>query len=162
VAIVSLVTAAALEPLATSGTDQFVAYAVLLALLVGGVQLLLGLLRLGMVVNFLSHPVVNGFTNAAALIIATSQLSKLFGVAEHKATHQYETVYRVIRAALNETHWPTLGMAALAIVVMLGFKRFLPRVPDVLVAAVLTTLLAWAVGFERTEAVRGRRSNRRA
>ena len=153
VAIVSLVTAAALEPLATAGSDQFVAYAVLLALLAGGVQLLLGLLRLGMVVNFLSHPVVNGFTNAAALIIATSQLARLFGVVEHKAPHHYETVYRVVRAALGETHWPTLGMAALAIVVMLGFKRFLPRFPDVLVAAVSTTLLAWAIGFERTETV---------
>ncbi|HEY3352522.1 MAG TPA: SulP family inorganic anion transporter, partial [Polyangia bacterium] len=153
VAVVSLVCAAALEPLATAGSDQFVAYAVLLALLVGCVQLLLGLLRLGMVVNFLSHPVVNGFTNAAALIIATSQLAKLFGVVEHKAPHHYETVYRVVRAALTQTHWPTLGMAVLAIAVMLGLKRFLPRVPNVLVAAVLTTAIAWAVGFERVQTV---------
>lgn len=153
VALVSLLTATALEPLATAGTNQFVAYAVLLALLVGAVELLLGLLRLGMVVNFLSHPVVNGFTNAGALIIATSQLSKLFGIVEYKAPHHYLTVYRVVRAALSETHWPTLGMAALAIVVMLGIKRFWPRVPNVLVAAVLTTLLAWAVGYERTATV---------
>ena len=153
VAVVSLVTATALGPLATAGSEQFVAYAVLLSLLVGCVQLLLGLLRLGMVVNFLSHPVVNGFTNAAALIIATSQLAKLFGVADTTAPHQYETVYLVVRAALSETHLPTLGMAVLAIMVMLGLKHFLPRVPNVLVAAVLTTLLAWAVGFERTATV---------
>jgi MFS superfamily sulfate permease-like transporter len=153
VAVVSLVTAAALEPLATAGSDQFVAYAVLLALLVGGVQLLLGLLRLGMVVNFLSQPVVNGFTNAAALIIATSQLAKFFGVVEPKAPRHYETVYGVVRAALGETHWPTLGMAVLAIAVMLGCKRFLPRVPNVLAAAVVTTVLAWAAGFERAMTV---------
>ncbi|MBI5477503.1 MAG: STAS domain-containing protein [Deltaproteobacteria bacterium] len=153
VAVVSLVCAAALEPLATAGSEQFVAYAVLLALLVGGVQLLLGLLRLGMIVNFLSHPVVNGFTNAAALIIATSQLAKLFGVVEHKAPYHYETVYRVVRAALTETHWPTLGMAVLALLIMLALKRFLPRLPNVLVAAVLCTALAWAVGYERAETV---------
>ncbi len=153
VALVSLLTATALEPLATAGSTQFVAYAVLLSLLVGVVELLLGLLRLGMVVNFLSHPVVNGFTNAGALIIATSQLPKIFGVNEYKAHHQYEIVYRVVRAAMTETHWPTLGMAALSVVVMLGIKRLWPRLPNVLVAAVLTTLLAWAVGFERNAAV---------
>ena len=153
VAVVSLLCAASLEPLATAGSEQFVAYAVLLALLVGVVQLALGLLRLGMVVNFLSHPVVNGFTNAAAIIIATSQLAKLFGVVEEKAPHHYQTVTRVIGEALQNTHWPTLGMAALAFVLMLGLKRWLPRVPSVLVAAVVTTVIAWAVGFERVETV---------
>ena len=154
VAIVSLLTATALAPLATAGSDQFVAFAILLSLLVGGVQLLLGVLRLGVVVNFLSHPVISGFTNASAVIIATSQLAKLFGVAERTTPHQYETVYNVIRAALREPHWPTVGMAAFAIVLMLGLERFLPRIPNVLMAAVLTTALAWAVGFERTATIR--------
>ncbi|MBW1759267.1 MAG: sodium-independent anion transporter, partial [Deltaproteobacteria bacterium] len=76
VAVVSLMTAASLEPLATAGSEAFIAYAILLALTVGIFQFLLGVLRLGLVVNFLSHPVVNGFTNAAAIIIASSQLSK--------------------------------------------------------------------------------------
>lgn len=154
VAIVSLLTATALEPLATAGSDQFVAYAVLLSLMVGAVQFLLGLLRLGVVVNFLSRPVVSGFTNASAVIIATSQLAKLFGIAERTAPRHYETVYNVICAALRGPHWPTVGMAALAFGVMIGLERFLPRVPNVLVAAVLTVLLAWAIGFERTAAVR--------
>jgi len=61
-----------------------VTYAALLALLVGLFQLLLGLFKLGIIVNFLSHPVVVGFTNAGALIIATSQLNKIFGVAAGK------------------------------------------------------------------------------
>ena len=85
VAVVSLMTATALEPIATAGSESFIAYAILLALLVGLFQLMLGVLRLGLVVNFLSHPVVNGFTNAAALIIATSQLAKVFGVQVEKA-----------------------------------------------------------------------------
>ena len=74
VAVVSLMTAASLEPLATTGSEGYIAYAVLLALMVGIFQLALGVLRLGLIINFLSHPVVNGFTNAAALIIATSKL----------------------------------------------------------------------------------------
>src|SRR5512147_433719 len=74
VAVVSLLTAAALEPIAASGSPGYVAYAITLSLLVGLFQLGLGLLRLGVVVNFLSHPVIIGFTNAAAIIIATSQL----------------------------------------------------------------------------------------
>ncbi|MCP4000584.1 MAG: sodium-independent anion transporter, partial [Gammaproteobacteria bacterium] len=93
VAIVSLMTAATLEPLATAGSEGYIAYAILLALMVGVFQFTLGVLRLGIVVNFLSHPVVNGFTNAAAIIIASSQLSKLFGVYVDKhPEHHYETI----------------------------------------------------------------------
>jgi len=103
VAMVSLMTATALEPLATAGSPEYIAYAILLALLVGLFQFLLGLLRLGLVVNFLSHPVVNGFTNAAAIIIATSQLSKLFGVSIDNAPHHYETIYNVVKAAISYT-----------------------------------------------------------
>ncbi len=77
VAVVSLLTATTLEPLATAGSQQYIAYAILLALLVGLFQFSLGVLKLGLVVNFISHPVVNGFTNAAALIIASSQLPKI-------------------------------------------------------------------------------------
>src|SRR3990172_5696504 len=80
VAVVSLMTSTALAPIATSGSEMYIAYAVLLALIVGAFQFLLGVLRLGLVVNFLSHSVVNGFIISAAIIIATSQLSKLFGV----------------------------------------------------------------------------------
>lgn len=96
VAVVSLMTAASLEPLATAGSEAFIAYAIILAFTVGIFQFMLGVLRLGLVVNFLSHPVVNGFTNAAAIIIASSQLSKLFGVYVDKASHYYETIWRVI------------------------------------------------------------------
>jgi MFS superfamily sulfate permease-like transporter len=153
VAVVSLMTAATLEPLATSGSTEYILYAIILALLVGLFQLTLGLLRLGLIVNFLSHPVVNGFTNAAALIIATSQLSKIFGVYVDKADHHYETIYRVIVAAIHYTHWPTLGMAALAFVIMFGLKKFKPKAPNVLVAVVVTILLSWLVGFQEKKGV---------
>ncbi len=153
VAIVSLMTAAALEPLAAAGSVEYIAYAVLLALLVGLFQLTLGVLRLGLIVNFLSHPVVNGFTNAAALIIATSQLSKIFGVYVDGAEHHYETVYGVVLAAIRYTHWATLSMAVLAFAIMVGLKKLNPRIPNVLVAVVVTTLISWAIGFEKSEKI---------
>ena len=148
VAVVSLMTAASLEPLATAGSASFIAYAVVLALIVGVFQLALGLMRLGLVVNFLSHPVVNGFTNAAAIIIATSQLSKIFGVTVDKADLHYETIVRVIEQAMHYTHWPTVFMALLAFSVMFILKKVSPRVPNVLVAVVITTTLSWAIGFD--------------
>ncbi len=148
VAVVSLMTAASLGPLATAGSDSFIVYAILLAFIVGAFQFLLGALRLGLVVNFLSHPVVNGFTNGAAIIIATSQLSKMFGVHVDKAEHHYETILRVIQAAIHYTHWPTLFIGIAAFAVMFALKKINPRIPNVLVAVTITTVISWAIGFE--------------
>jgi len=153
VAVVSLMTSASLEPLATAGSEAYIAYAILLALIVGGFQFSLGVLRLGVVVNFLSHPVVNGFTNAAALIIASSQLSKIFGVYVDKALHHYETIIRVVESAVHYTHWPTVFMGVLAFAIMYGLKRLNPKIPNVLVAVAVTTILAWMIGFEHNAVV---------
>ncbi|MBE0425279.1 MAG: SulP family inorganic anion transporter [Nitrospirae bacterium] len=148
VAVVSLMTAASLSPLATAGSESFIAYAILLALIVGAFQFLLGVLRLGLVVNFLSHPVVNGFTNGAAIIIATSQLSKMFGVYVDEAEHHYETIIRVVQAALHYTHWPTFIMGIGAFAMMFVLRKINPRIPNVLVAVTIATVISWAVGFE--------------
>ena len=148
VAIVSLMTSAALSPYATAGSAGFIAYAILLALIVGVFQLALGILRLGLVVNFLSHPVVNGFTNAGAIIIASSQLSKMFNVYVEDADHYYETVYRVIKAAFMYTHWPTLALGVFAFVIMYGLRRINRRIPYVLAAVAVTTVISWATGYE--------------
>jgi SulP family sulfate permease len=156
VAVVSLLTAAALEPLATAGGDAYIAYAILLALMVGLFQLALGLLRLGVLVNFLSHAVVVGFTNAAAIIIATSQLGKIFGVSVDKAEHHYETVWNTVVAAINDTHGPTLLLALLAFAVMIVLRKINPRIPDVLMAVVLTTVIAWFIGFDSQLSVEAR------
>uniref|UniRef100_UPI004055B195 SulP family inorganic anion transporter n=1 Tax=Candidatus Electrothrix sp. TaxID=2170559 RepID=UPI004055B195 len=149
VAVVSLMSAASLEPLATAGSPEFISYSIVLAMVVGIFQFSLGVLRLGMVVNFLSHPVINGFTNAAAIIIASSQFSKLFGVYVDKAPHHYQTMIRVVQAACDYTHWPTLfyGIGAVAIMVIL--KRINPKIPAVLVAVAITTLISWATGFNK-------------
>ena len=149
VAVVSLLTAAALEPLATAGSEGFLVYAMLLAMMIGVFQLLLGVLRLGVLVDFLSHPVVTGFTNAGAIIIGTSQLSKLFGVSVEKGVRHYHTVYMVIGEALDNTHLLTLFFAVLSIGIMWGIKHFFPRFPNVLSAVVVTTVVSWLIGFEK-------------
>ncbi len=147
VAVVSLMSAASLEPLATAGSPEFIAYSIVLALVVGIFQFSLGVLRLGMVVNFLSHPVINGFTNAAAIIIASSQFSKFFGVYVDKAPHHYETMIRVAKAAMDYTHMPTLCYAVGAVAIMATLKKYAPKVPNVLVAVLITTVLSYFTGF---------------
>ena len=148
VAVVSLLTASSLAVLAAPGSDQFIALAIMLALLVGIIQLLLGVFKLGVIVNFLSHPVIVGFTNAAAIIIALSQLSKLFGVPMGRSEHFINDIVGVIKL-IGDTHMPTLAMGVLAIAIMWSVRKYAPKLPGVLIAVVVTTLLSWAVGFER-------------
>jgi MFS superfamily sulfate permease-like transporter len=150
VAVVSLMTNSALAPLATAGSRAYIEYAILLALIVGAFQLFLGVFRLGLIVNLLSHPVINGFTNAAAIVIATSQLSKLLGVNVDNQEHHIETVIKVLETATHNIHWPTLAMATLALALMAGLKWINPRIPYVLVAVMVTASIAYLTGFEKT------------
>ena len=147
VAVASLLTASALAPLAATGSDQFVALAILLALLVGVVQLTLGIFKLGVVVNFLSHPVIVGFTNAAAIIIGLSQLNKLFGVSMGRSEHFVQDIWGVL-LQIGDTHLPTLAMGVSAFAIMWGLKKYAPKLPGVLIAVTITTLVSWGIGFE--------------
>ncbi len=148
VAVVSLLTATALIPLASPGSGEFIALAIVLAFLVGIVQLALGLLKMGALVSFISHPVIVGFTNAAALIIGLSQLNKLLGVPIDTSGHFMVGLWGVF-TELTRLHWPTLAFGLGAIVLMVGMKRIAPKIPGVLAAVVVTTVVSWAVGFER-------------
>ena len=107
VAVVSLLTASTLAPMAASGSESFIALAIPLSLLVGLIQLCLGIFKLGVVVNFLSHPVIVGFTNAAAIIIGLSQLNKLFGVSMGRSEHFVADIWGVLQQ-IGDTHIPTL------------------------------------------------------
>ena len=149
VAVVSLMSAASLAPLATAGSEEFIAYSIVLAAVVGIFQFSLGVLRLGLVVNFLSHPVVNGFTNAAAIIIATSQFSKFFGVYVDTAPHHYQTMVDVFKAAMDYTHITTLIYGVAAVVIMVVLKKINRRIPNVLVAVAVTTLISYYTGYNK-------------
>ena len=148
VAVVSLLTASTLAAYVTIGSDEFIAMAIMLALLVGVVQFLLGVFRLGVIVNFLSHPVILGFTNAAALIIGLSQLNKIFGVTKPRSEFFANDIYEVI-LQIPDTHIPTLIMGVAAIVIMWSLKKYMPKVPGVLVAVALATVVSWYFGFQQ-------------
>lgn len=106
VAVLSLMTAAALAPIAAAGSAAYSAAAVGLTLLVGALLLLMGLLRLGFIANFLSHPVISGFISGAAVLIAVSQLHYLLGVSADGLT--LPQVLPALYAQLAATHRPTL------------------------------------------------------
>ncbi|MFI0397833.1 MAG: SulP family inorganic anion transporter [Thiolinea sp.] len=149
VAIVSLMSAAAMQPYIGQGVETIVVYSALLAIMIGIFQLSLGLLKLGVLVDFLSHPVVIGFTNAGALIIGSSQVPKLFGlnVKADQFDHHYEFLWAIL-AALPKTQLITLLMAAVALGMLLTLRKYFPRQPSVLITVVTTTLLSWALGYQ--------------
>ena len=147
VAMVSLLTGATLAQFAAPASGEFVALAIVLALMVGVLQLAMGAFKLGAIVNFLSHPVVIGFTNAAAIIIALSQLNKVLGVAVARSDRFLYDMWEVLQQ-LGDTHLPTLAMALGALAVMAAFRRFLPRWPGVLIAVIIATAVSWGTGFE--------------
>lgn len=148
VAVVSLLTATALIPLASPGSADFIVLAIVLAFMVGVVQLTMGVLRLGALVSFISHPVIVGFTNAAALIIGLSQLNKLLGVPIDTSGHFLVGLWGVF-LDVGHTHLPTLAFGLGAIALMIGLKYVMPRIPGVLAAVVLAILISWWIGFEQ-------------
>ncbi len=127
--------------------SYYVPLAVLLALLVGLFQLTLGVLKLGVVVNFLSHPVIVGFTNAAAMVIGLSQLNKIFGVTKERSDFFMGDIWGVLMQ-VGDTHIMTLVMGVLAFGIMMGVKKFIPKLPGVLLAVVITTLMSWGMDFQ--------------
>ena len=148
VALVALMVASELGQLATN-EQEYISYAILLALMVGIFQFGLGVLRLGVLVNFLSHPVVLGFTNAAAIIIGTSQIDKLFGVTVSRGGAHYERMIRMWDTISAGFHTPTLIMGLAAIALLFILRRIIPQIPNVLIVAILTTAISWLIDFEQ-------------
>lgn len=152
VAMLSLMSAAALIPFASPGSDRFIELSIMLAMMVGVLRLLLGLFRLGVIVNFLSSPVIVGFTNAAALIIGLSQFSKVLGVPFPRTDFYLGDLWNVV-TQVSEAHWPTVLIALGAWAVMHFGRKLAPSFPSILAAVVLATGVSAAIGFERNTTV---------
>ncbi|MEL7368598.1 MAG: solute carrier family 26 protein [Myxococcota bacterium] len=147
VAMDSLMVASAVGAVAAQGSSQYIAMAIVLGAMVGIIQLLMGLLRLGVLVNLLSRPVVSGFTSAAALIIGFSQLKHLLGIDIARSRY----IHRIAMEALvriDETHGLTLILGLLAIGLLIGLKRRWPRVPGALIVVVMSTMACALLGLE--------------
>lgn len=126
VALVSLLVAGTLGEVAEAGTPEYVVFAAALALGCGAVQLLLGLTRAGFFLNFLSSPVLKGFTSAAAVVIGLSEVKHLLGI-EIPRTSRFTELVPALLARLPETDVPALLLGTTSIVLLLVFSRILPR-----------------------------------
>lgn len=147
VAMVSLLTATGISSMAAGGTEEYIALAITLAFLVGAIQFLLGVFRLGFLVQFLSHPVISGFTSAAALIIGLSQLKHLLGVNIPRSHHIHEILYNAFLQA-GQLHWITflIGIVGISIIVVL--KKIKKSIPGALIAVVAGILIVTVGGLE--------------
>jgi SulP family sulfate permease len=140
VAMDSLLVAAGIASIATTGTENTIAIAILLAFLVGLTQFLLGVFRLGFVVNFLSKPVISGFTSAAAMIIGINQFQNFFGIQIPRSNRVYEVV-RYFFEEITSINWQTFGIGAVAVMLLFLFKRIHKSIPGPLVVVVCGILL---------------------
>jgi sulfate permease, SulP family len=161
VAVVSLLTASAIGQIAEQGTAGYAVAALTLAFLSGSFLLLLGVLRLGFLANFLSHPVIAGFISATGILIATSQFKHILGIGAHG--HTLPQMISSIFSHLNETNWITVLVGVSATAFLFWSRRNLrakleefglsPVLTDVLTkagpvaAVVVTTLMVWLFGL---------------
>ncbi|MCO5761820.1 MAG: SulP family inorganic anion transporter [Chromatiaceae bacterium] len=152
VAMLSLMSAAAIEPLASRGSDEFIQLSMTLALMVGILRLALGGFRMGVLINLASHPVINGFTNAAALIIGTSLLNTFINVPMPRSDMFLRDLYHVV-LQLPLAHLPTIAFGLGTLLMLSLLKKFMPKAPGVLVVVVLGTVISATIGFEKTDLV---------
>lgn len=148
VAMLSLMSAAALIPLAAPGSPAFIELSIMLALMVGVLRLAIGLARLGVLVNLVSSPVLAGFTNAAALIIGLSLFNQIIGVPMPRSDSYLADLWGVV-AQIPQTHLSTFAFAFGAWVLIRVLGRVAPRWPAVLIAVGIATAISAAVNFER-------------
>jgi len=146
VAMDSLLTASAIAAVAATSSSHALEAAMVLALLVGVIQLVLGLLRAGYVANFLSRPVISGFTSAAALIIATTQIGEAFGLTLPRAPDVFRAWWDAI-AHLSETHLPSFAITIASLALLKLWPRYTTKVPASLLVVVLATLTVRVFGL---------------
>ncbi|MDN6319629.1 MAG: sulfate permease [Marinobacter sp.] len=167
VAVASLMTAAALAPLAEAGTTEYVAGAVVLAVMSGIMLTVMGVLRLGFLANFLSHPVISGFITASGIVIAASQLKHIFGI--QASGQNLLTIGQSLIQSMGEANIPTLFIGTGALLFLTFARKQLKpllihsgvgaRSADIItktapiLAVLVTTLVAWQLRLD-TQGVR--------
>jgi SulP family sulfate permease len=147
VALDSLVVAIALGALSLSGIGEVIAAAVFLATMVGILQLLMGLLQMGVLANYLSRPVISGFTSAAAIIIGLSQVEHLLGL-QIESSNQIQKMILSVLQNFNESHLITVVIGLSAMSLILITKKYLPKFPSALLVSVFGVLLIWSTRWD--------------
>jgi len=147
VAMDSLIVAAGIGTLHIVGVDQYIAAAVFLALFVGVIQVLLGTLKLGFLVNFLSKPVLNGFISAAAIIIGFSQLKHLFRV-DMMQTNKIHILLQEVVSNISKTHFLSFGLGVFGIILIKIFQKINKKIPAILIVVSLGTLVLYLTQWQ--------------
>jgi SulP family sulfate permease len=142
VAMVSLLTYSAILPFVKPGTPEFIGMAIMLAFLVGICQLLMGVFRLGFIMRFVSHPVIIGFTNAAAIIIGLSQVRHLLGI-DIKDSEFILPIMIEIGEKIMKTNPYSLGIGAVAFLIIFFSKKIHKYFPGAMVATAATILICY-------------------
>jgi SulP family sulfate permease len=147
VTVDSLMLVLGLSTIATAGTGAYIALAILLTTVIGVSQLAMGALRLGFLVNFLSYPVLAGFTSAVAIITALGQLPHLLGIHQQQFPYLYEAVLDTASHA-GEANLATLAIGVSCILLLLGFTRLSPKAPGPLSMVIVCAALSFAFGLD--------------
>lgn len=142
VAMDSLLVAAGLGALAITGVENYIAMAIFLAFMVGLIQIILGIFRMGFLVNFLSRPVISGFTSGAALIIIFSQLKHLLGIDMEKSSKLHELAIYALEK-VGETNHYDFAIGIVGIVIIVLFRKWNKKIPAVLSVVVLGILAVY-------------------
>ncbi len=142
---ISIVIFTTISPLAPPSTPEYIRMVLTLTFLAGLFQFGLGLARLGALVNFVSHSVVVGFTSGAAILIATSQLHNLIGIAAPKR-HSFIHIWADVVSSLSQANFYVLTIALLTLLVALVFRSVLPRWPGMLFAMIAGSLASLFLG----------------
>ncbi len=144
---ISLLALATLLNVAEPGSSEFLVAAGYLALMVGVVQIVAGLARMGVLVNFVSDSVVVGFTTGAGILISVNQMRHLLRLDVESSPEFYLTA-RSIVTRLGEAHWPSLLLGVSTLVLIIGLKRLRPKWPSALLGMVAAAVGVWALGLD--------------
>lgn len=151
---ISIVMFATLGPLAEPGSAEFITLALTLTFMVGIVQLVMGMARMGVLVNFISHSVVIGFTAGAAILIASSQIKNFFGIDVPQGSQFFEIILSLFQqfSAINPY---VFGIALVTLLSGILVKRFIPQIPYMIAAMLIGSLLAFVLNSSSGEVVTG-------
>lgn len=147
VAMDSLIVATGVSTLALAGSDSYISIAILLAFMVGGIQFLLGVFRLGFIVNFLSKPVITGFTSAVALTIGINQFRNLFGV-DFVQSDQIQYVLESLWYNIVDFHIHTTVIGLVSIITIILLRKINKKIPSALIVVVFGILVMHYFGDE--------------
>ncbi|MDQ0257073.1 SulP family sulfate permease [Evansella vedderi] len=142
VALISLLVLSGVSTISEPGTPEYISYVILLSFMIGVIHFLLGILKMGVLLNFLSHAVISGFISAAAIIIAFSQLKNVLGIEIEPSMYIYQVIMEAAHN-ISSTNLYTLSIALGNIFALVLLKKYLPKFPTSIIVVIVTMLTVY-------------------